>query len=114
MQILDKVLNHALGGIPRQILEEILDQKLQAQKVDLSKKDRRRLVNYILKARSTPLKLQSWPGPEAVIQFTSEDSDRIDEIAEKVSKALPELIKGTSASIADEILETLKINWPSE
>jgi len=118
MQDLQKAIDEVLGKMPEEILLPLVAQKLKSQGLMLSKAEQRKLVARILGNDTATIKLRAWqfwiPAPPVVIEFTPEDVNKVRVIAEKVTDRLPEIMDSTTATVARDILRTLKKRWPRE
>lgn len=122
MKKLQNELHRVLGEVPRQILSEMISEKLCAAGVTLSNSQTRRLESRILDDDSVGdtiemsfRRWQWWKKTTVDLEFTQEDCDKIERDFDRfINEELGALIKSISAELAVEIFATLKKNWPQE
>jgi hypothetical protein len=117
MQILQQVLEDALGKLPDQLFGQLLTEKLKAQGIKLSRSEHRRLQHHLLSGTSNMLRLKRWRWWEEesiVLEFTEEETHEIAQRCTEVVEQLPALIETLTSDVATDTLVRLKRRWQSE
>jgi hypothetical protein len=118
MDTLQKAMNRSLEELPRLLLADLLDQKLRAQGIKLSKRRRDQLAEKILKEKLDAFDFDDGRKGSAkqkiTIEFTDADSKFMEKKFEKFMDGLPALIEGLTEKTSRSILITLKRRWPNE
>ncbi len=115
MQTLHNELERALAEVlPQEVLRKTVASKLQSKGITLSEESMRKLIANLLEGKADMI-LDATQSPDGqsdvVIDFTDEDGS---EIETRLNEAIPAVIQSVSASLADDILRTLKKRWPRE
>jgi len=115
MQALHKALEDALGKSPETVFEELLARKLKVHGIQLSRRQRRRLREKILRGDSKTFHLRPWrfwDNRQILIEFTPEE---IQEFGDRfVAEQLPQVIEALNSELASRILALLKRRWRRE
>src|SRR5665213_125041 len=115
---LQKTMNRWLEELPRLFLADLLDQKLRAQGIKLSKLKRGELADKILKEKLNAFDFdhgrKSGAKRNITIEFTDTDSELMEKKFRQFMDRLPALIDSLTENTSQSILSTLKRRWPSE
>lgn len=101
---------------PLQICAEVVDEKLRAQGIKLSKRKLTELARRILDENAASIDLQvgnSGPSP-LQIQFTEDDGRKAEEKMERLSASFPDFVSELTARGTDIMLASMKRPWPKE
>ncbi len=118
MDTLQKAMNRWLEELPHLLVADLLDDKLRAQGVKLSKRKRGELADKILNEQLEAFDFDDGrkvSGKRNItIQFTETDSEFIEKKFMKFMEHLPALIDHLMGKASQSVLSTLKRRWPSE
>jgi hypothetical protein len=118
METLQKTMNTWLEELPRLLLADLLNQKLSAQGIKLSKRKRGELADKILNGRLNTFDFDDGRKGDGkrimTIEFTEIDSELMETKFKKFTERLPDLIDDLTEKTSQSILSTLKGRWPSE
>lgn len=118
MDTLQKTMNRWLEELPRLFLADLLDDKLRANGIKLSKRKRGEFADKILKKELDAFDFgdgrKSGAKRNITIEFTDTDSELMQQKFREFMDRLPALIDGLVEKTTKSILTTLKRRWPSE
>jgi hypothetical protein len=117
MRILQDALEKALHGLPEQVFSELIAQKLSAQGVKLSTRERKLLTEEVLQGKDTFLlkRWNWWENRQARLDFTSQDAEQIArKFTDFLENRLPDLIETATGDLSRKILIDLKRKWRAE
>src|SRR4051794_8229590 len=107
-------VNKWFHDLPRQLAAEMVDMKLRAQTIKLSKKQLADLIDRILKG-DEDIQLDTAGGRRDIsLEFTDEDLAWLNERADELVQKLPGIIDHASEGFSSTILTSLKKKWPGE
>jgi hypothetical protein len=117
MRNLHDAIQAVLEGLPEQALSGLIEKKLAAQGVKLSKGQCDQLTQQIMN-RKDHFRLQPWrlwDHRHVTIEFTPEDAEQVGKkLEEFIENRLPDLVQTTVEDAAHKVLATLKRRWPAE
>jgi hypothetical protein len=117
MDTLQKTMNRWLDELPRLLLADLLDQKLRAQGIKLSKHQRGELADKILTEKLDAFDFdhgRKGGGKRNItIEFTDIDSELMEKKFKKFVEGLPTLIEDLTEKTFQSVLSTLKRRWTS-
>ena len=118
MRILQEAIEQALHGAPQQIVARLIMQKLAAQGIHLSERERARLARHLLSRGGDKLRLRRWKWwnrQRIQIDFTPQEVEQAQQHFTKVMEnRLPDLVEEASEDMAMKILIDLKKRWRAE
>ena len=117
MDSLQDAMCAVLCELPHLIVTKLVEEKLAAQKITLSKRRLKELVTHILKEKTGPLSVpvgKGGPIRTVTIEFTDDDADSITRRCDKLLESLPKLIDGLADEMSAKTLALLKKRWPQE
>jgi hypothetical protein len=118
MRILQDVIEHTLHSAPAEAAAALVGQKLAAQGVKLSPRERALLAEQIFRGGNDSFYLRRWKWWEhgrVALEFTREDIEQIERtFTEFVQNHLPEIIQKATVDLSRNILSDLKAKWKSE
>ncbi len=116
MRGLQNKLESLLAEVPERLPSDLVAKKLEAHGVELSARQRKGLAKRLLtndgKFGHQPWKF--WDRREVSLEFSDADLDELKAQADKLEKAIPEIVEGLTDSLATEMLGDLKRRWPRE
>src|ERR1700738_4226269 len=104
MDSIQEKMNEWLHDFPRQIVGEMVNQKLREQKIRSSKKRLKDVVACLLTEMGELLNLDDGRKAQKTISFTEEDVNALDKRIEEFLQKLPSIIEATSDQFAGRIL----------
>ena len=111
-------MDKCLEELPRILLSDLLDRKLRAQGIKLSKRKLGEFTDKILNERLDRFDFNDgrirFRRRHIAIEFTDADSQSVEGKFEKFTERLPELIEELTEKMCQSILGMLKRRWPSE
>ena len=118
MKILQSALGRAVDAIPNQFVLELIARKLAAEGINLSDRDRKRLMKRLATGSVGTFRVGSlrfWDRREIKLEFTAEDVDQAGQkFTEFIEARLPQVIVACADDLSQKILTDLKGKWPSE
>ncbi len=101
---------------PLKVCAELLDEKLRAQGVALSKSKLNDLAERILDEKKTSIDFEIGESELSAVQieFTEEDGRKAEEKMEQLSNMLPGLLREMTVRGTEVVLESMKRRWPKE
>jgi hypothetical protein len=110
---IQKQIEQWINGVPRQLSLNLLDQKLRAQNIKVSKKRLNELIDRLLSGDVVNFDFGSRHKDKS-IEFTDEDLASLHQDAERLMERLPQIIEETTLGFSSSLLETLKKRWRRE
>jgi len=112
-------MEQALHGLPQQVLSGLITQKLNAQGVKLSARERKLLAEHILRGGKDTLRFRRWQWWEhdrqIKLHFTPQDAEQIErKFTAFIENRLPDLIEVVVEDLSGKILADLKRKWRAE
>jgi hypothetical protein len=119
MRILQHAMEQALHGLPQHVLSELITQKLAAQGVKLSARERKLLAEHVLKGGKDTLRFRRWQWWEhdrqIRLNFTPQGAEQIEQkFTSFIEKRLPDLIDVVVEDLSGKILIDLNRTWRAE
>lgn len=117
MDVLQNAIHAFCNNLPQLFLTKLIEEKLAAQKVKLSKKRVQELVAHILAQKSETIRFnlgKSRSTKNITIEFTDEDGERISRGHQKLLESFPKLIEDLEEKTSDSVMARLKARWPQE
>ena len=118
MRTLQDAIERVLQGLPEQALSAMIAKKLVAQGVNLSSRERERLVQEILRGGKDTFRLNRWKWWERKqvdLDFTLQDIEQIENKSlDFLENRLPDMIETAVADVSRKVLADLKRKWPAE
>lgn len=118
MRILQDAIEGVLQSLPEQALTALIEKKLAAQGVTLSKRQRELLTRHIMKGGKDTFRLQNWKWWDrrhVKLEFTPEDAEQIEKkVTGVIEDRLPELIRTVTEDLSCDVLADLKRRWRAE
>jgi hypothetical protein len=109
-------LGAVLDEIPERLLSDLVAKKLEVHGVKLSARQLEGLKKQLLTGEGQfvhqPWKF--WDRRKIDLKFTNEDFAELKGKADKLEKAMPEIIEALTSSLATKMLSDLKRAWPKE
>ena len=118
MRTLQDSIEAVVQGLPEQTLAVLIEKKLAAQGVKLSKRQREVLTKQIMKGGKDTFRLQTWKWwnrRQVTLEFTPQDVEHIEkQFSEVIQNRLPELIQTALDDMSRKVLADLKRKWRAE
>ncbi len=119
MRTLQHAMEQALHGLPQQVLSGLITQKLNAQGVKLSARERKLLAEHILRGGKDTLRFRRWQWWEhdrqIKLHFTPQDAEQIErKFTAFIENRLRDLIEVVVEDLSGKILADLKRKWRAE
>jgi hypothetical protein len=112
VKILQSALGRAVGAIPNQFVLELIARKLAAEGINLSDRDRKRLVKRLATGSVGTFRVGSlrfWDRRKIKLEFTAEDVDQAGKkFTEFIEVRLPQVIVACADDLSQKILADLK------
>jgi hypothetical protein len=107
-------VNEWSHNLPHQLLAEMVDKKLRAQKIKISKQRLNTLVAQLLAGEQSIQFDAGSRHKHKVIDFTDEDLTALKNQADKLIKEMPSIIDQASEGFSLKVLSSLKKKWRGE
>jgi len=118
LRILQEAVEKALQGLPLHALTQLIVQKLAAQGVKLSTRQRELLRNHLEQGGAETFSLRSWRWWERrkiIISFTPQEAKEVTEkIAAFLENRLADLFAEAAEDLSKSVLADLKHRWSAE
>ncbi|MBR0840485.1 hypothetical protein JQ607_09830 [Bradyrhizobium liaoningense] len=115
MDFIHNTVNKTLEDVPENILSDLLDEKLRAQGINLTKDKLKELANRVLKEKVSEFSLDvDTDLKEIAIKLTDADMKIVLAKMEAFLASMPALIQGMLDDTAQAWLESLKRRWMAE
>lgn len=118
METLTNALHKSLEELPRQLLTVLLQSKLRAKRIRLTRKELALLIDEIMSGKSDDLSVGSErkgrKKSHITLEFTEADSKWLEDKFQEFMDDLPETVSELSETMHKKMLRTLKRSWRIE
>jgi len=118
MDTLHSSVDKLLSDLPLQLVAQLIVEKLDAQGVTLSDRERSQLEQHLREERSGVLRLRSWKWwerKEVTLQLTAQDSKELESrFTTFLERRLPSILTAIIGELATTMQSGLNEKWPAE
>ncbi len=117
MRTLQDTIEKTVQGLSEQFFSKLLDEKIEAQGVRLSQRERKLLLRYVRKGGDT-FRIRHWKfwdRKRVTIDLTSQDAARLEQkVQDFVENRLPPVLDAIISGLSPKIEASLKRRWVKE
>ena len=110
-------LERILADVPREVLRGLIHEKTKSQGFKLSKREVKKIEEFVLNGKTGPFKLrrwQIWDRRMITLEFSSDEVDELERAHSRVLEKLPQVIDDASSRVVPPLLSALERRWPRE